>query len=186
MDPIVDAVVYVITPEGGTLSEWAGILYAAAAIFSVLIACLALWYSRQQVKMHERHNRLMATPNLSGWKHTDSEQGTFLYTLENTGIGPAIIKEITLEVDGKLVEGEGSDLIEAAIDIIVPYEQTRKIEMFVKGEFISAGRRVEIYQASSPYLSEEEIEERLTKRAKLLIQYESIFGDAFTFDSSKG
>jgi len=184
MEPIVDAVVYVIPQEGSMLTEWTALLSAVAAIFSVVIACIALWYSRKQVQMHETHNRLMATPHLSGWTHIDSDENIYGYTLENAGIGPAVITNIKLEVDGEVVEGIGSELIERAADIALPYLKTHSFEMFVVGEFIPAGKLFDIYKATSPDVSAEEIRLRFEERIKLTIQYESIFGETYTFDSS--
>jgi phosphatidylserine synthase len=90
MEPIVDAVVYVISPSGSGYAELATLLSAIAAFASVIVACVAVRLSHKQIKMFEQHNRLMATPHLSAWNRTDKKLKAYFFTLENNGLGPAI------------------------------------------------------------------------------------------------
>lgn len=185
MEPFIDSVVYVIPQAGGLLTEWATLLSAIAAIASVIIACVALWLTRKQIRMHEQHNRLMSTPHLSGWNHADCETGTYSFTLENTGLGPAIIKDILLKVDGQQMEGESAELVEAASDKLFPNIDKRdQYEMFVKGEFIPPSKKFEIYRIVTSQLHPDDITQQVQSRTHLVIRYESILGERYVYDSA--
>jgi len=136
------------------------------------------------MKMHETHNQLMATPNLSGWNHVDEESGTYIFILKNTGLGPAIVNRICLTVDGQTIEGESADLITAAADKLFPdNEKAVGAEMFTVGEFISANQKFEILTITVAGLTAEEIGKLVRSKAKLAIKYSSIFGKQYLFDS---
>lgn len=184
MEPIADSVMQVIRQQAQGLTELATLLSAIAALASVIVACAAVWYTRRQVKMQEQHNRLMVTPHLSGWTHIDGDARTFAYTVENTGIGPAVIKAITFEVDGQQVNGTGTELVENAVEkLLEGVSRTNRFEMFVVGEYVPAGKKFEIFHAHTPYHEVEDIEERIKNHAALIITYESILGDQYHFHS---
>jgi len=186
MESIVDYVVYVIPEAASSLSEISNTLAAIASLASVLIACLALRFSNKQIKMHEQHNRLMATPHLSGWNHIDGDAGTFIFTLENNGLGPAIVREINLLIDGKHLEGEGSELIDAAVEKMFDIKTVNYgVEMFNTGEFISAGKKFDIFTINTQDKSAEDVRSFVAEKARLLIKYDSILGDSYLFDSDK-
>ncbi len=184
MESVVDYVVYVIPEAASSLSEISNVLAAIASLASVLIACLALRFSNKQIKMHEQHNRLMATPHLSGWNHINSDSGTYTFTLENNGLGPAIVREISLLVDGKPLEGDGPELIEAAVEKMFAHETTNSgIEMFTTGEFIAVGKKFDILTIQVANKKAEDLRMYIAAKAQLLISYDSILGDSYFFDS---
>lgn len=184
MEPIQDYVVYVVTAQEGWLSEVSTLLTALAAFASVFIACIAVRFSARQIKMHEQHNRRMATPHLSAWNSTDVKAKSYCFTLENNGLGPAIIREVSLWVDGERLQGEGPDLLEAASSRLlgdIPHEQ--HAELFIVGEFIPPGKK---FNTTTVLLENQEpaaIMAIAKDRLRLLIRYDSILGDAFVYDS---
>ncbi|MDH0084854.1 MAG: hypothetical protein GTN60_04825 [Pseudomonas stutzeri] len=179
-----DTVVYVIPTDANGLAAWATLLSALAAAISAGIAGFALIFTKRQVDMHEKHNRLMATPHLSGWNHQDGETETYSFTLENTGIGPAIIKAITLTVDGHPAQGEGSDMIEDAAERLFPnVAKHHRFEMFTVGEFVPPNKKFEVYSIQAEGLSAEQLIKRAQTATKLVIHYESIYGDKYLYDS---
>ena len=184
MEPLQDYVVYVVTAEAGWWSEVSTLLTALAAFASVFVACIALRFSARQIKMHELHNRRMATPHLSAWNSTDVKTRSYCYTLENNGLGPAIIREVSLWVDGQQLQGEGPDLLEAASKMLlgdIPYEQ--RAELFIVGEFIPPGKK---FITTTVMLASHEpatIMAIAKARLRLLIRYDSILGDSFVYDS---
>jgi hypothetical protein len=184
MESIVDYVVYVIPEAASSLSEISNFLAAFASLVSVLIACLALRFSSKQIKIHEQHNRLMATPHLSGWNHINSDTDTYTFTLENNGLGPAIVREITLLVDGNPQEGKGSELIKAAVDKMFAHETINSgIEMFTTGEFIAVGKKFDILTIKITNKKAEDLRMYVAGKTQLLISYDSILGDSYLFDS---
>ncbi|MCQ4267407.1 hypothetical protein NAV28_09275 [Pseudomonas stutzeri] len=179
-----DTVVYVIPTDSGGYAAWATGLSALAAVASVVVAFIALCFSKKQMAMHERHNRLMAKPHLSGWNHQDGETDTYSFTLENTGIGPAIIKSIVLTVDGKPAQGEGSEMVEDAAERLFPnIAKHHRFEMFTVGEFIPPSKKFEIYYIKAQGFSAEQLVQNVQARTKLVIHYESIYGEKHIYDS---
>ncbi|UVE17860.1 hypothetical protein NVV93_00210 [Pseudomonas sp. LS44] len=184
MEPIVDSVVYVIPPSGSWFADLATLLSAIAALASVIVACIAVRFSHQQIKLHEQHNRRMVTPHLSGWAHTDPSHKTFFFTLENNGLGPAIAREIKFWVDGELQEGEGPDVLEAAAKkYLGAIDSNQRAEMFIVGEFIPPGRKFNTFTLMLREHEPHAIMAELKVRTRLLIRYESILGDSYVYDS---
>ncbi len=186
MEPIQDYVVYVVTAQEGWLSEVSTLLTALAAFASVFVACIAVRFSTRQKKMHEQHNRRMATPHLSAWNSTDVKARSYCFTVENNGLGPAIIREVYLWVDGTQLQGEGPDLLEAASSRLlgdIPYEQ--HAELFIVGEFIPPGKK---FNTTTVMLEDHEpaaVMAIAKGRLRLLIRYDSILGDSYVYDSDR-
>lgn len=184
MEPIVDSVVYVIPNAGGRLSEWAAILSAIAAAASVVIAFVAVWFSRKQMKMHEHHNRLTVRPHLDDMTHVDEGEGLFRYEITNKGIGPAILTHATVYLDGEPVTAE--DTIERAITLLLsdkPHCHWGH-ESPAIGAYLSPGQVVELVTIRTderfPPMA---IRQHLRERAQLVVKYRSIYGETFEFDS---
>jgi len=184
---MVDSVMQVIPQALSVLSELAPLLSAIAALASVIIACVAVWFSHKQMNMHEQHNRLMATPHLSGWNHVEDATGTYIFTLENNGLGPAIVREISLWVDGVLQEGAGTDLVDAAVQQLFSAEAPSDYgaEMFTVGEFIAVGKKFNILTVRFKDKGPDTVRAYVAEKAKLQIRYDSILGDSYFFDSDK-
>ncbi|MND35823.1 hypothetical protein D3C80_264700 [compost metagenome] len=186
MEPLQDYVVYVVAAQEGWWSQVSTLLTALAAFASVFVACIAVRFSARQIKMHELHNRRMATPHLSAWNSSDVKAKTYSYTLENNGLGPAIIREVSLWVDGEQMLGEGPDLLEEASRLLlgdIPYEQ--HAELFIVGEFIPPGKK---FITSTVLLENHEpaaIMAVAKARLRLLVRYDSILGDSFVYDSDR-
>ncbi|MGH8383525.1 hypothetical protein [Pseudomonas sp.] len=184
MEPLQDYVVYVVTAWEGWLSQVSTLLTALVAFASVLVACIAVRFSSRQRKMHEQHHRRMATPHLAAWNSTDVNTQSCSFILENNGLGPAIIREVSLWVDGERLQGEGPDLLAAASRILlgdIPYEQ--HAELFVVGEFIPPGKQ---FSTTTVMLEAHEpaaIIAAAEARVRLLIRYDSMLGDTFVYDS---
>ncbi|PSS51672.1 hypothetical protein [Pseudomonas sp. BBP2017] len=184
MEPIQDYVVNLVTAQSGWLSEVSTLLTAVVAFASVFVACVAVRLSARQIKMHEQHNRRMATPHLSAWNSTDVETRSYCFTLENNGLGPAIIREVCLWVDGVQLQGEGPDLLEAASRRLfgaIPYEQ--HAEWFIVGEFIPPGKK---FNTTTVMLEDHEpaaVMAIAKSRLRLLIRYDSILGNSYVYDS---
>jgi len=184
MEPIVDAVVYVIPQSSSGYAELATLLSAIAALASVIVACVAVRFSHKQIMMYEQHNRLMATPHLSAWNRTDKNLKAYFYTLENNGLGPAIAREIKLWVDGELQEGEGPDMIEAAARKVLGESVSGfSTDMFIVGEFIPPGRKFNTFSIVLPDGDPGAVFIQARERVRMLVRYDSILGDSYIYDS---
>jgi hypothetical protein len=74
---------------------------AVAALASVVIAFCAFVLTVWQVVTTRRHNRLSVKPFLTTWTDSDYDENRYGIKLINNGVGPALIKSFTIEVDGK-------------------------------------------------------------------------------------
>src|SRR3989338_4510805 len=93
---------------------------AIAGFSSAVVAVCALGLTVWQAAITRRHNRLSVTPHLTTW--TQFEQATGRYSIEilNNGIGPALIKSFSVQVDGQPIVGEESEPIEKALKVLFP------------------------------------------------------------------
>lgn len=186
MSPVLDSVVYVVPEASSWVSEMAAVFSAGAAFFSVITAGLALWYTRKQIKDHERHNRLMATPHISGWTYVDSDKQKFQFTLENTGIGPAVIRSVTLHVGEEQIKGWSADLIDKAVKKLYgPLERKESFEMFMPGDIVPPGKKYVVISMKLENEAAAAVEEHILANITLKISYDSILGDSYKFDSEE-
>lgn len=159
---------------------------AIAGFSSVVIAVCALGLTVWQAAITRRHNRLSVTPHLTTW--TQSEQVTGRYSVEilNNGIGPALIKSFSVQVDGQPIGGEGPEPIEKALKVLFPQYSFRSSQAYMaRGYMMSAKEArslvaVEFFGERFP--RQEEVDHAM-KRTRLLIEYESIYGDKRLLDT---
>lgn len=124
----------------------------------------------------------MVKPHLDGLVEIDLATGTYRYQITNNGIGPAIIIDTDVYLDGSLIKSENPlDHAIAAIskNLLRAYPNIRTI---ASGSYISAAETIVVFEVQSddPKLLERE----LRKRVRLVGRYESIYGERFFFDSN--
>lgn len=158
-----------------------------AGFSSAVIALCALGLTVWQACITRKHNRLSVTPHLTTWTHSDKAKNIYAVELLNNGIGPALINSFQIQVDGHPIVGEGTEPMEKALKIIFPQYQYSSWQSFVsKGYMMSAKetRNLVTVQFHGEKLPEPEEVEHATKRARVLIEYESIYKDKSTLDTS--
>lgn len=186
MNPATDMVVYVIPGASGGLSEWAGAIAAIGAVFSAAAALIALYFSIKQIKEHDRHNKLMTRPYLTSNTSVLSIDNVFSYSIENNGLGPAVIKDVRVLVDGKEVPGHIQDKLINTVNLVWPGSAAKiDFALFTAGEYVRAGTKFEILKLSNMTVAVRDFAEAFSHRARILVEYESILGESFTLDSSK-
>lgn len=157
-------------------------------IGTLAIATLAFYVSAFQTYTTHKHNKKLVTPYLGGYWETNYETSTYTYTVQNNGLGPAIIKKIRYIVDGQDVVGNGTDPIESAVNTIIgPLKRDQSIGHFGINEYMPQGEVKEIlsFTLHNQNIDIDKIVEALKARAVLLVDYESIVGQKFDFDSRK-
>lgn len=125
----------------------------------------------------------MVTPHISSTTHIDREKHTIALQLENNGIGPAIIKDFTIEIDGNVIEA--SDEVEAAIKMLIvdlPIDDWGH-ESLVRNSFLPAGGTIDLVTLVSTKQSPEDLIKVIDPRANVKIEYTSIYGETFTYQS---
>ena len=82
---------------------------------------------------------------MTTWTNRDAEKGFYTIELINNGIGPALIEEFSIIVDGKVISGQGVEPIEKGLKIIFPnLEYTSFMVMSQKGYSMAAKEKVTI------------------------------------------
>lgn len=178
MTQSVEYVIYGVASEKN-LADW------LAIIIPPLIALIAVAFTAVQMNLQKRHNRLMVTPNLDGMIIENLQNPSYSYVITNTGVGPAILKASTILVDG--IEITTDEPFPTAIKIILPNvpESDYGHESLSPGSYIPAGKSVRVIfiQVQTVDILKN-VRPEISNRAQLLLEYESIYGDKFHFDSS--
>lgn len=153
-------------------------------ISSAVIALCALGFTIWQGKIAREHNRLSFRPHLGTWRSADAEKGFYSIEIINNGIGPAIIKELIVSVDGKRIAGNGADVTEEALKILFPNTQYRSHHSFLdKGYAMAPKERCAFLQVQflgNPLPSEEVVEHAM-RRGDMRITYKSFYDETFHF-----
>ena len=101
--------------------------------------------------------------------------------LENNGIGPALIKDFSIEVDGKIIKAD--DEVEEALNVLVkdlPIDKWGH-ESITRNSFLPAGAKIELATMISKNYSPEELIKKIDPRVNITIEYTSIYGEFFTY-----
>lgn len=185
MDPVIDSVVYVISPDGGSwLSEIAGILAALAATFSALVAIIALRHTRKQISIQNRHNILMITPHLGTTSNISYDSHSFSFTIDNNGIGPAIIKKIKTYVFDRAYEADTcAALDENHFKILQQAKTLYSTGSYIIDEFVPAGNKQLIFSAEGFDRDPEELRNFFFEHVRIVIEYECIYKTKYIYDS---
>lgn len=163
--------------------SWEEIAGLSSAVIALCAFVLTVWHAC----ITRQHNKLSVTPHLTTWTHSDKAKNLYAIELLNNGIGPALINSFQIQVDGHPIIGEGIEPIEKALKLLFPQYQYSSWQSFVStGYMMSAKetRNLVTIQFNGEKLPKPEEVEHATKRARLLIEYESIYKDKATLDTS--
>lgn len=159
---------------------------AIVGVANAIIALCALVFTVWQVFVERRHNKLSVTPHLTTWMHSDVENNRYQIDLLNNGIGPALIKSFLIQADGQPIHGEGTEPIEKTLKILFPQYGYQSYQAYVANGYMMSEKEnrtlISIKFNGSQFPRPEEVE-HVTKRVRLIIDYESIYGDKFCYDS---
>ena len=156
-------------------------------ISSSVIALCALVFSIWQSSLVRKHNRISFRPHLTTWAHSEHTQGIYAVDLLNNGLGPALIKNFKIKVDGKVMSGEGTDPIDKAIKILFPSEQFNAQYAYLGEKYAMGAKdkcRVVIIQFYGEKLPASDYLEHTINRADLEVEYKSFYGEKFFFNSA--
>ena len=95
VEPIV---MYQLTATTFDYYDWATVVIA---LIAACISLLAVYRMEEQAKKTEKHNRLCVRPHLTVDGDFGPQSEYIGLILKNNGIGPAILKEINIEFEGK-------------------------------------------------------------------------------------
>jgi len=161
---------------------------AITGISSTVIALCALVFSLWQGAQTKKHNRLSVRPHLTTWIHRNSDKGFYTVELINNGIGPAVIEDFVLKVDGKKISGDGTEPIEKALKILFPNLSYHSNHSYLATNYSMAPKErcvVVSVQFFGPQLPSPESVEHALNRGDLEISYKSFYEESFRYSSQE-
>lgn len=87
----------------GSIGRW--LRGAAAGIVALAAVGLAVWEGLE----NRRHNRLSVVPNVDAARDFDMREQTFSFGLLSSGLGPALIRDLRIYLDGERVYDRDPD-----------------------------------------------------------------------------
>ena len=157
-------------------------------VSSVVIALCALIFTIRQSKETQKHNKLSFKPHLTTWSHTDVDKDVYIVELINNGLGPALIENFIVKIDGEIIPGKGTELMEDGLNIIFPNTQYKSHQSYLaKGHSMAAKDKCKLVQiqftGKVPPTTEEV--ERGFDRVDLIVNYKSFYDENFTYSSEE-
>ena len=153
------------------------------SIASAVIALAALFVAVSEARATRRHNRLSVIPPLTVGCHNSIQKPQFLAEIENTGTGPAIVRDFRVFLDDEHHESFEAEAWLAIVDLLeLPKEGIVAGLRIDKGEFIPPSKRMILLR----YECDEELTNKQIRQAfqriRLEIDYQSVYGDHFRLD----
>ena len=152
-----------------------------SGISTTVIALCALALSIWQGMQTRKHNRLSVMPHLTTKTDRDVEKGFYSIKVINNGIGPALIEEFLVKVDGKVISGQGPELIEKVLQMLFPGFPYKSKQGYVSKDHSMAVKdivtivNIQFYERFPPL----EFMDRASNRVSFDILYKSFYGKQF-------
>ena len=150
---------------------------------SAFIAILALGVAVWQGHLMRRHNRLSLRPHLT-FRETISATNNpqFVLELQNNGIGPAIVGDFHILLDGKRETDFEAQTWLALLDLVGLHGQAQGAACG-RGEFLAAGQSLRLVKYDSrPNLADIGALRKALQRLTVHIKYHSVYGDKYNAD----
>ena len=162
--------------RGDGARGWQRLQSLLVLVIAVVAIVLAAWEGLE----NRRHNRLSVQPRMGG-EYSSGRQGDSQYvriSVENTGLGPAVIKSFRMYLDGKEVtRGDDSDRDRwnQIIAVIASDGMVVNAHAFGAGYFFPAGRDFLLFEARGTTPATGSIAD-IADRLALDVCYCSIYG----------
>lgn len=165
-------------------SVWKLVADNSSSIIAICALALTIW----QGYITSRHNKLSVAPYLTTWVSADGDSGVYSIEIVNNGIGPALIKAFRIFVDGIEIKGSESELVENATKMLFGNYEYQSSNCFLTNGYMMADKnKHEVFSIKFIGQRKPNFQEykQTIERARLVIEYESIYKDKFIFDSDK-
>lgn len=155
-----------------------------------VVALCALFFTAFQLHATRKHNKLSVKPHLVTFVNRNREpgKGSLSAKLMNNGLGPAIIKNYQIYLDGKMLEIKSSKEAEETLKKILHDKKliTTSATLLGKRYAMPSKESKDIMIVNFVLERDNEFEE-IESRLKfdLVVEYESIYGEEYIFDSRK-
>lgn len=152
-----------------------------------VIALSALAATFWQASISRKHNKLSVKPYLTTW-NTTTPDGYAVVKIINNGVGPAHIKSFSIYVDGQKMTGEALEPHGKCLNIIFADYPFSWYGAYLGVDYMMSSNEqkdlIAIKFTGEKLPSDLEIEHR-SKRARIVIDYESIYEEKFIYDSEQ-
>ncbi len=148
----------------------------------VFIAIIALAVSVWQGIVTREHNRLSMTPNLVAIPHMKKAYDFYGISIDNNGVGPAILKNITVTYEGKTYNAVDKNEMEKLVAGLKLTFSSLHIGHFERGMFVAKKDSIHFFGGNPDDLGEyNQIRIRkIVERISIKIEYYSIYKEDFT------
>ncbi|MGQ5524137.1 hypothetical protein ACUHMQ_12855 [Chitinimonas sp. PSY-7] len=155
------------------------------AASAALIALCSFYVAKKQAELAREHNRLSVRPFL-GIYRKEFGNHPIEYSVENRGIGPAVIKRFHVLIDGKEVIAPHGNYIHAAMDMLGLDRNEVSGHLLGVNEVLKAGQEVVLVQFPNSDTNKSLHKELLGKlpRMKFKILYESIYEEKYEYEGN--
>ena len=164
--------------------DWQSVMGISNAIIALCALVFSLWQGAQARK----HNRLSFRPHLTTWTHNNLDKGLYAVEPLNNGIGPAVIENFALKIDGQQIAGDGTAPIETALKILFPNFSYQSNNSYLAKNYSMAPNErcvVVSVEFSGPHFPSPEAVEHALNRADLKITYKSFYEERFYYSSQE-
>ena len=152
------------------------------AIFTVVIALVALIVAVWQAHAMRIHNRLSVKPHLVFDRISDTGSLEAKIVLSNNGVGPAIIKDFSVQFDGSIVQLSGPGIWEGIMaGLGIEYTRYRSQEIEA-GSAMKIGDKINILGVVLTGGQSTDFVHEALCRINVFIKYESIYGEDFEIE----
>ena len=160
---------------GGDFFRW--IAKSGAGIVAVAAVGLAVWEGFE----NRRHNRLSVVPNIDAVRDFDMLAQTFALGLVSSGLGPAVVQDVRLYLDGELKFDRNSTGEYPWSEFFVLFKGM-KLELWddylEHGKYLIPGERYNLLwtEGSEDAVRVDDFRDRVN-RISISICYCSVYGD---------
>lgn len=158
------------------------------ALLSLLVAVLVWWQSRKDAKLAKETAVMSVKPHLSLSTNRSPPEGIYQASIQNNGVGPALIKSFTVYIDGQ--EATASEhkrpLENAVLQLNLAIKKHSTVSL-VEGSGVSAGEvekifDIELHRENLPLTKDILVQ---LNRLDLKIEYTDLYGNLMPVYDSK-
>lgn len=152
------------------------------AICAGIVALASFFVAVNQANLARRHNRLSVRPLLTIYRREFNNQ-PIEYILENRGLGPAIVNELSVWVDNKQIESPDGNPMYTALDRLNIPRAGVGGHLVSEGEAIRANQEIRLLvipHANDDAVAFEALIDKLP-RLKFKVIYASIYEESLEY-----
>jgi hypothetical protein len=153
------------------------------SLSALFISFLALGLAWWQLELGRKHNKLSLKPLLTITPYSEGKDGKNGVFISNQGLGPAILKDFTVTIDGKTYKGLGENKWTEALKAAKTEPLCYKHGWPTSNSIIKVGEEIAILTptaANIPICNLAMFVLQMGKNISISIEYESLYEEKYT------